>query len=90
MTKFIAILIGMGALANSAVAQSSMTMAESVVELDANGDGVMTIDEMMAAYPEMTADQFSQLDTNGDGALDDAEMVAGQEQGLIPAPASEG
>jgi len=80
MTKFIAILIGLGALANSAVA-----MNDSVVEIDTNGDGLMSIDEVLAVYPDMTADVFSEIDTNGDGAIDDAEMVAGQDLGLIPA-----
>ncbi|QIE44318.1 EF-hand domain-containing protein [Pseudohalocynthiibacter aestuariivivens] len=76
MTKFIVILIGLGALAQSAVAAT---------EIDANGDGLMTIEEVRAVYPEMTAEVFSEIDANGDGALDDDEMVAGQENGLIPA-----
>lgn len=85
MTKFIAILIGMGALAQSAVA-----MSDTVAEIDTNGDGLMTMEEVRAVYPEMTAEQFSAIDANGDGALDDAEMVAGQEQGLIPATTTDG
>ena len=76
MTKFIAIAIGLGALAQSAAAMT---------EIDANGDGLMTIEEVRAVFPEITAETFSAVDVNGDGALDDAEMVAGQEQGLIPA-----
>ncbi len=81
MTKFIAILLGLGALANSAIA-----MGEKAVEVDANGDGVMTVDELQAVYPDITAQTFAQLDTNNDGMLDDAEMVAGQESGLLTAP----
>ena len=76
MTKFIAIVLGLGFLANSAIAAS---------EVDANGDGLMTIDEVQAVFPDVTADAFAEADVNDDGALDDAEMVAGQEQGLIPA-----
>ena len=76
MTKFIAIAIWLGALAQSAAAMT---------EIDANGDGLMTIEEVRAVFPEITAETFSAVDVNGDGALDDAEMVAGQEQGLIPA-----
>ncbi len=52
---------------------------------DANGDGVLTIDEVQAVVPEMDADGFSQLDANGDGALDQAEIAAAQEAGLLPA-----
>lgn len=80
MTKFIALTLALGALANSAIA-----MSDGVVEIDTNGDGLMTMDEVQAVYPEVTAETFSQIDANGDGAIDDAEMVAGQEQGLIPA-----
>lgn len=80
MTKFIAILLGMGVLANAAMAAS-----EQIVEIDANGDGMMTVDEIQAVYPDLTAEAFAEADLNNDGALDDDEMVAGQERGLIPA-----
>ena len=75
MTKFITILLGMGLLANSALAAA---------EIDTNGDGLMTIDEVQAVFPDVSPEAFAEVDTNDDGALDDAEMVAGQEQGLIP------
>ncbi len=80
MTKFIIILAGLGLLANSALA-----LGESIREIDANGDGVMTVDELQAVYPDMTAEQFAQLDLNSDGTLDHAEMEVGQQKGLIPA-----
>ena len=75
MTKFIAILLGMGFLANSAIAAT---------EIDTNGDGLMTIDEVQAVFPDVSAEVFAEVDTDDDGALSDDEMVAGQEQGLIP------
>ncbi len=77
MTKFIILALGMGALATSAFAD--------MAALDANGDGMLTVDEVQAAYPEVTADQFSQIDVNGDGAIDDAEMGEAQANGLLPA-----
>jgi len=80
MTKFIAIALSIGAFTTAASA-----MGESTVEVDANGDGLMTIDEVQAVFPDVTPEQFAQVDTNDDGAIDDAEMVAGQEQGLMPA-----
>jgi len=79
MTKFIAILIGMGLMANSAIAQS-----ETTIEVDTNGDGLMSIEEVLAVFPDVSAETFSQTDVDGNGVLDDDEMVAGQEQGLIP------
>ncbi len=77
MTKFIALALGMGALATTAFADMST--------MDANEDGLLTMDEVQAAYPEVTADQFSQIDINGDGAIDDAELTTAQEAGLMPA-----
>jgi hypothetical protein len=79
MTKFIAILIGMGFLANAALAAG-----ESIAGIDTNGDGIMTVDEIQAVYPEITAEVFAEVDTNNDGVLDEAELLSGQEQGLLP------
>lgn len=81
MTKFIVAALGLGALATSAFAASDMTV-------DANGDGLVTMDEVQAAYPEVTAEQFSEMDANGDGALDDSEINAAKEGGLMPGDAS--
>jgi hypothetical protein len=77
MTKYIAFALGMGALATTAFADMS--------SIDTNGDGMATMDEVQAAYPDMTADQFSEIDVNGDGAIDDAEMTGAQDAGLLPA-----
>ncbi|WP_227269368.1 EF-hand domain-containing protein [Roseobacter weihaiensis] len=52
---------------------------------DANGDGVLTIDEVQVVLPDITAEAFSAMDTNADGALDAAEVQAAQDAGLIPA-----
>ncbi|QGX98122.1 EF-hand domain-containing protein [Roseovarius faecimaris] len=78
MTKFIASLLSLGFMATAAIAAS---------EIDTNGDGMMTIDEVQAVFPDVSAEAFAEADTNDDGALDDAEMVAGQEQGLLPVAA---
>ena len=51
---------------------------------DANGDGVLTIEEVRAVLPDMDADTFSAMDANGDGALDQAEIAVAQEAGLLP------
>lgn len=77
MTKFIATVIGMGALATAA-------FAADVTEIDTNGDGVMSADEVMAVFPDVTPEQFDQADANGDGALDDAEMSQAQQNGVMP------
>ena len=82
MTKFIAAVLGVSAMATTAFADMST--------LDANGDGLVTVEELQAAYPEVTAEQFSEIDANGDGAVDDAEMSAAEEAGLLPASSDEG
>jgi len=69
MLKFVAILLGMGLVANSAIA-----MTEGTAQVDANGDGVMTIDEVQAVFPDVTADAFAEADADNDGALTDEEM----------------
>ena len=60
------------------------TAVNAMDELDANGDGLVTYEEMLAAVPEATEDAFSQIDTNGDGALDADEFAAAQESGVLP------
>ncbi|MFD2738714.1 hypothetical protein ACFSUD_03940 [Sulfitobacter aestuarii] len=64
---------------------------EDAGTLDANGDGMVSVTEVQAVYPEITAEQFSTMDLNGDGALDEAEMTAASDAGLMPSAApSEG
>ena len=76
MTKFILpTLCATGLLASAALAAT---------EADTNGDGVLTIDEVQAVMPEITAESFSAMDTNADGALDSAEVEAAQSAGLMP------
>lgn len=58
--------------------------AFAATALDTNGDGFLTLDEVQAVYPEITADAFSAMDVNADGALDDSEVVAAQDSGLMP------
>ncbi|WP_050931330.1 hypothetical protein [Aestuariivita boseongensis] len=56
----------------------------AATEADTNGDGVLTIDEVQALYPDITVEQFTAMDVNADGALDDDEVVAAQEAGMMP------
>lgn len=58
--------------------------AFAATEIDANGDGLLTLDEVQAVYPEITVESFSAMDLNADGALDDAESVAAMDAGLMP------
>lgn len=61
-------------------------MGAGAAELDANGDGILSVAEVQAVYPDVTPDQFSAMDLNADGALDDGEVIAAQDAGMMPAP----
>ncbi len=52
--------------------------------LDANGDGLVTFDELLAAVPTATEESFIAMDTNGDGALDADEYAAAEADGTLP------
>lgn len=60
-------------------------LAVSAAELDADADGMVTIEEMQAVHPETTQDGFAALDTDQDGALNAAELAAAVEAGILPA-----
>ncbi|MEJ2021351.1 MAG: hypothetical protein P8X43_04740 [Maritimibacter sp.] len=60
----------------------SGAMAQDMI--DANEDGMITLDEVMAIYPDVTEDAFVQADTNSDGVLDVDELAAAQEAGILP------
>lgn len=71
---FIALVLagGLSCTAVSALAQGPRGPMPSFSELDANGDGELTQDEMTA---HRTA-QFNELDSNGDGVLSTDELEA--------------
>ena len=69
----------------AAVVAASAALAQ-MADVDQDGDGMATYDEIVAVYPDVTEDQFAEIDTNGDGTLDDAEMTAAIEAGLLVMP----
>lgn len=80
----------LAAIAVSALCLPAYAMGQSATEVDANGDGLLSVSEVQAVYPDITAETFSAMDLNADGALDDAEIVAAQEAGVMPAAPSDG
>lgn len=74
----------------SSLCVPAFAMGAGAAELDANGDGLLSVSEVQTVYPDVTAEQFSGMDLNADGALDDAEIVAAQEAGVMPAAPSDG
>ena len=61
-----------------------VTASAAATGIDANGDGVLTLDEVQAAFPEITAEGFTAMDKNADGMLDADEVAAGQDAGMMP------
>lgn len=55
---------------------------------DVDGDGMVTIEEFTAAYPDLTEESFTLADANADGMLDADEIAAAAEAGVLPATES--
>lgn len=60
------------------------SLAVTAAEVDANGDGMLTIDEVQAVFPDISMDTFNAMDINADGALDTEEVASAQEAGIMP------
>jgi Ca2+-binding EF-hand superfamily protein len=60
---------------------AGMAVAQEVADTD--GDGVYSMEELMAAYPSLTPETFALIDANGDGAVDSDELTAAQEAGTL-------
>jgi hypothetical protein len=72
-------------IAATALCLPAFAMGQSAVEADSNEDGVLSLAEVQAVFPDVTGETFAAADLNGDGALEDAEVRAAQEAGLLPA-----
>ena len=59
--------------------------AYAMTDSDTNGDGNLSMDEFMTAYPDLTPEHFVDADTDADGVLNEAEFTAAQTAGIIPA-----
>lgn len=64
---------------------ATMVHAATLEELDANADGMVTFDEVVAVSPEVSEEVFRLADTNEDGMIDAEEFAMAQEAGLLPA-----
>ena len=64
------------------VALAAPAFAQS--EMDMDGDGNVSLEEIQATYPELTEEQFTAMDTDTDGVLSEAELQAATDAGLLP------
>lgn len=71
-------------IAASLLASAPVLALAASSEIDANGDGVLTIEEVQAVYPDVNTDAFTAMDLNADGALDESEVQAAQDAGTMP------
>lgn len=74
------IVLALGMISAFAVQANAQTMVT-----DADGNGVYSMEELVAAYPDLTEETFTAADTNEDGSIDAEELAAAIEAGNIPA-----
>ncbi|WP_343082095.1 EF-hand domain-containing protein [Ostreiculturibacter nitratireducens] len=73
------LVLTLGAILAVAAAQAN---AETVVT-DTDGNGVYSMEELVAAYPDLTEETFAAIDANADGSVDADELQAAVEAGTI-------
>ena len=59
-----------------------MAVAQTMPE-DTDGDGLYSMDEMKAAFPDVTEEVLVQIDLNEDGSIDAEELAVAQTAGLL-------
>ena len=53
-------------------------------DFDGDGDGLLSADEFVAAFPDATEDMFKAADLNADGMLSEDEHIAAVNAGVLP------
>ncbi len=70
---------------------AAMTLAATpaladMATFDANADGAVTYEEMIAVLPDASVETFEAADTNVDSVLSESELTAATDAGLIVPP----
>ncbi|MFM2356770.1 MAG: hypothetical protein RLZZ528_2506 [Pseudomonadota bacterium] len=68
-----------------AFALTGLAAQAQTVVTDTDGNGTYSMEEMKAAYPDISKDVFTELDVDGNGQIDADELQAGREAGTIAA-----
>lgn len=77
-------------LAAPALAQDAILTGEVEIDyVDTNADGMVSLMELQAAWPQLTEADFVAWDANADGSLDTEELSAAFEAGYITDPGLE-
>lgn len=74
----------LAAIAATALCFPAFAMGQSAIQVDTNEDGVLSLAEVQAVYPDMSEEMFATADLNGDGMPEDIEVKAAQEAGIMP------
>ena len=73
-------------LAVSAFAAIAAVQANAqTVVTDTDGNGTYSMEELKAAYADLTEETFKAVDANAEGAVDADELQAAIEAGTLPA-----
>lgn len=56
-------------------------------EIDLDGDGRYSLEELRRIYPTLTSRAYGEMDVNSDGLVTPSEFRAGQDAGLLPVAA---
>ena len=56
--------------------------------LDADGDGSVSMTEFTEAMPDAGASVFAEIDADADGVLSEEEVATARDVGILPADAS--
>lgn len=66
----------------AATAPAGIALAQAVSDTD--GNGVYSIEELRAAYPQVNGALFGSVDIDGNGSVDADELQAARENGTLP------
>lgn len=62
-------------------------LALTVLDIDTDGDSLISFTEMAVMYPDLTEEVFGEVDTSDDTFVDETELAAALESGVIVDPA---
>lgn len=78
---------GISGILGAALAGGALLVAALAAQgapMDADGDRLVTLEELQAVVPEATEELFTTIDTDDSGALDLAEVTRAIDMGLLP------
>jgi len=70
--------VALGAFISAFIA---LPVAAQMAEIDSNGDGKASFKEVIAVFPDVTAEQFAKIDADGNDYLGDQELAAAIDAG---------